>query len=355
MIEIQEYTPLADFTTLKLGGVARYFVECRSSDDIRAAMNFARANALRLHVLGGGSNTIFLDEGFKGLVLRIGLRGTRLSETGKDTLMTVAAGEHWDDIVKRAVQYNLSGIECLSGIPGFAGATPIQNVGAYGQEVAESIVSVQAIDRSTLKEVVFSNEECKFAYRTSRFNGEDIDGFIITEVVFRLRRNSQPQIRYPELHSYIESNMTANRQKTNEQRLAVVRESVLALRRKKSMVIDSADPNSRSVGSFFKNALLTHEEFAVLEQRCKDAGIQASVPTFVSGDEVKVPAAWLVEHAGFIKGHREGGVGVSSNHTLALVNHGGTTAELLLLAEKIQMTVFKTFGIRLEREPIIVR
>lgn len=355
MIEIQENISLAAFTTLKLGGKARYFVECKTIDAIRAAVGFANSKNLRLHVLGGGSNTIFPDDGFDGVILHIGLKGTRLSEEGTSTLMTVAAGEQWDDIVKRAVDLNLAGIECLSGIPGFTGATPIQNVGAYGQEVAETICYVKAIDRTIMKEVRFLSEECNFAYRKSRFNQEDLNRFIVTEVVFRLQRGAMAQIGYAELQRYVETNIDTNKLKTSGERLAAIRASVLALRKKKSMVIDATDLNSRSVGSFFKNAILSKEEFAALEQRCKDAGIEAAVPKFVSGEYVKVPAAWLVEQAGFTKGYREGGVGVSSNHSLALVNVDGTTSELLALAEKIQSTAFKTFGLRLEREPIIVK
>jgi UDP-N-acetylmuramate dehydrogenase len=353
-IQIAERIRLADFTTLKLGGDAKYFVECQSISHIHAASRFAQRNGIRVHVLGGGSNTIFLDEGFDGLVMKIGLRGIRLEREQNDVRLSVAAGEEWDAFVRLCVEKNLAGVECLSGIPGLVGATPIQNVGAYGQEVAETITEVKAIERATLNEVRFSNTECRFAYRRSRFNHEDANTFIITEVTFRLRVGGEPQIRYPELNKFFESNVDIKSLRSPREKLDAVRNSVIALRRKKSMVIDASDPNSRSVGSFFKNPMLTKEEFQALEQRCLANGLVDVIPTFAAGTQVKVPAAWLVEHAGFHKGFQQHGVGVSTNHSLALINLDGTTSELLALAEKIQATVFAKFGVRLAREPVVV-
>lgn len=353
-IQIAERIRLADFTTLKLGGDAKYFVECQSISHIQAAFRFAQRNGIRVHVLGGGSNTIFLDEGFDGLVVKIGLRGIRLEHERNDVRLTVSAGEEWDAFVRLCVEKNLAGVECLSGIPGLVGATPIQNVGAYGQEVAETITEVKAIERATLNEVRFSNTECRFGYRRSRFNHEDANTFIITEVTFRLRVGGEPQIRYPELNKFFESNVDIKSLRSPREKLDAVRNSVIALRRKKSMVIDASDPNSRSVGSFFKNPMLTKEEFQALEQKCRANGFVGGIPTFGAGVQVKVPAAWLVEHAGFHKGFQQHGVGVSTNHSLALINLDGTTSELLALAEKIQAAVFAKFGVRLEREPVVV-
>lgn len=353
-LDILENIRLADFTTLKLGGTARYFITCTTVPQIFSTLEYTRRNGIRVHVLGGGSNTIFRDEGFDGLVLKVALRGIHRVHTHNEVNLTVAAGVEWDEFVAFCIHNNLAGVECLSGIPGLVGATPIQNVGAYGQEVAETIIDVKAIERATLSEIHFSNNECRFTYRRSRFNADDIDKFLITEVTFRLKVGGEPQIRYPELKKYIASNIDFDRLESARKRLDAVRASVLALRRTKSMVIDANDANSRSVGSFFKNPVLTKSEFDAFATRCRAAGIGGSIPTFASGEQVKVPAAWLVENAGFPKGFRQHGVGVSTNHSLALVNIDGTTRELLALAEKIQATVFAKFGLKLEREPVVV-
>lgn len=352
---VQRNVRLADFTTLGLGGNAQYFIECTSVDQIHAAITLAHREKLAVQVLGGGSNTIFPDEGFYGLVLRVALRGVHFMRQEDDVKMVVAAGEPWDDFVKLCISYHLGGLECLSGIPGFVGATPIQNVGAYGQEVSDTIVLVKALDRKTLKEKTFSNSDCRFSYRRSRFNLSDADRYIILEVVYRLRMYGEPEIRYPELRTFIESTVDLRKMEAGSQRLGAVRDAVLSLRRKKSMLIDGDDPNAKSVGSFFKNPILSKAEFSAFEQRCKAINISGGVPTFPAGASVKVPAAWLVENTGFKKGYRKGGVGISSNHTLALVNYGGTATELLALAEQIQSNVYTTFGLKLEQEPIIVR
>ncbi len=353
-IKILNDVLLADYTTLGLGGTAKYFCECKSDEQIQSALEFAKREGLRVHILGGGSNTIFSDREFDGLVLKIALHGVRFMHTKDDVTVVAAAGEEWDSFVERCIQHNLAGVECLSGIPGLVGATPIQNVGAYGQEVAETIISVRAIDRQSLAEVDFTREECMFSYRRSRFNGEDADKFIILEVSFDLRLFGEPQIKYPELRKIIDSTVKLDSLARGSEKLQAVRSAVLSLRKRKSMVIDSADPNSRSVGSFFKNPVLSREEFAALENHCRTAGIMNSIPTFPSGDLTKIPAAWLVENAGFSKGYRANGVGISSNHSLALVNHNGTSAELLSMAEKIQAAVKNKFGIQLEREPVVV-
>ena len=355
MIDVKENVSLSDFTTLHLGGNATYFAECTHINEIHEAIEFARARGVRYHILGGGSNTIFLDEGFDGLVLRVALRGIQFIRELNDVKMVVAAGEGWDDFVKLCCGYGLAGVECLSGIPGMVGATPIQNVGAYGQEVAGTIVDVRALERRTLQVVNFTNKNCRFEYRQSRFNGEDRDAFIITEVTFKLCRLGEPELRYPELRKFIESSAEVQRLEAGHRKLESVRNAVLTLRRKKSMVLDPSDPNTRSVGSFFKNPLLTEVEVAAFEARVQAKGITSAIPTFPAGQHVKVPAAWLVEHAGFPKGYRKGGAGVSSNHSLALVNCGGTTRELLSLADEIRSNVLEKFGVQLEREPLVVR
>jgi UDP-N-acetylmuramate dehydrogenase len=353
-VQIVENTRLADFTTLKLGGTARYLVECNSIAQIQSALRCAQRNGIRVHVLGGGSNTIFPDEGFDGLVVKIAVRGIRFERERNDARLMVAAGEEWDAFVRFCIEKKLAGVECLSGIPGLVGATPIQNVGAYGQEVAESIVTVNAIERESQRERTFTNAECRFAYRASRFNTDDANRFVITAVTFRLKEFGEPAIRYPELERLLAATIAAATIRAGRVRLQTARDAVLTLRKNKSMVIDAADPNSRSVGSFFKNPLLTKIEFDAFEKECRASGISGSIPTFVAGEKVKVPAAWLVENAGFQKGFRQNGVGVSTNHSLALINIDGTTRELLALASKIRSTVFEKFGVRLEREPVVV-
>lgn len=354
MIALQQDVSLAELTTIGLGGKAKYFVCCETRDELVAGIRVADEYGMPMQVLGGGSNTIFRDEGFEGLVMKVGLRGIRYVQNGADVTLSVAAGEDWDAFVRFCVAHGFGGVECLSGIPGLVGAVPMQNVGAYGQEAAETIVEVCAINRRTLEDVRFSNAECRFGYRRSRFNAEDVNAFVITEVTFRLRADAEARLAYPELRAYAESHLQLSQLKPGLEQLAAVREAVLALRRRKSMVIDPNDPNARSVGSFFKNPILTPEAFDELKARCRQLGIANQPPTFPHDGHVKVPAAWLVENAGYSKGFRKGGVGISANHALALVNFGGTTRELLSLAAEIQTTVAARFGIRLEREPVVV-
>lgn len=259
--------------------------------------------------------------------------------------MKVAAGEDWDAFVAECVERNLAGIETLSGIPGSAGATPIQNVGAYGQDVSQAIVSVKVLDTETLEEVEFSNEQCGFGYRSSRFKTEDAGRYVVVAVTFQLVKDGKPTLKYPQLIEKVGS---------RGQELAAVRRAVLELRRSKSMVIDESDPHSRSCGSFFMNVVFSKDDFEKFMQRIGRLKLKNEMPSFSSGDEVKVPAAWLVEQAGFEKGQRHGGVGISQNHMLALVNYEGTTEELLTLAEQIQRKVKDVFNVELKREPMVV-
>lgn len=338
---IQEQIPLGPRTTLGLGGNARYFAPCQTLTQVRQSLEWANAHRLPVHVLGGGSNVFFSDTGYGGLVLHIQLRGIEFN----GSTATVAAGENWDHFVVQAIDRGLAGIECLSGIPGLAGATPIQNVGAYGQEVKETISTVRTLDRRSLAEKSFSNADCQFAYRHSRFKGPDRERYIVLQVQYQLRTDGQPQLRYAELERSVRA---LGPLAAGAAALRQVREVVLALRAGKSMLIDANDANSRSAGSFFVNPTIGAEQFAALQKRYKD------IPSFAVSDGVKVPAAWLVENAGFAKGYRHAGVGVSQKHALALVNCGGTTSELLELAAQIQQRVEELFAIRLQREPVFV-
>jgi UDP-N-acetylmuramate dehydrogenase len=353
-MEIKRNEPIAPYTTLGLGGPARFFALAYSVEQLREALAFARKERVPVFVLGGGSNIIAPDAGFEGLIVKVGIRGVRTEASGNSTEVTAGAGEEWDSIVRYCIERGLAGIECLSGIPGFVGAAPIQNVGAYGQEVKDTIVGVSAIDRKTMTDIRLTNAECVFGYRQSRFKAQDADRFIITEVTFRVRPNGRPEIRYPELKRYLESSVHLDDLPSGKPALEAVRAGVLALRKSKSMVLDPSDPHSRSVGSFFMNPILTEGEFQRLQERFASHGSGGSIPSFAAESGVKVPAAWLIEHSGFAKGYRRGGVGISLHHSLALVNYGGSTRELLALAQEIQDGVLTTFGITLQREPVIV-
>ena len=335
---------LAPHTTMGLGGPARWFARCTNVEELRASLRFAEREGLPVQVFSGGSNIIFADEGFDGVALNVALLGFRVEESPDDAVLTVAAGVPWDSVAQRAAGEGWGGIECLSGIPGSTGGTPIQNVGAYGQDVGETLTSLRALDRRTLREREFSRDECGFGYRESRFKGPDAGLFIITEVRFRLRRKGEPEIRYPELARELEMT-TGGRRLTP----ADVRDAVIALRRKKSMVLDASDENSRSVGSFFTNPVVSQKFF---EEKLKGLPI----PTFPAPrGGIKISAAWLVEHSGFPKGFRMHGAGISEHHALAIVNRGGKTADVMALAGEIEKQVHGKFGIRLEREPVVVR
>jgi UDP-N-acetylmuramate dehydrogenase len=352
-IALQENIPLARYTTLGLGGLARYFCQCTSEGALREALALARQRALRIQILGGGSNVVFADAGFAGLVVKVAIGGAEFRETANAVEVRAGAGVEWDALVRDTVQRGCSGVECLSGIPGTVGATPIQNVGAYGQEVSDTLVSITCLERERLGRVVFTRDECEFGYRDSRFKRRDRDRYVVLDVTLRLRRGAAPVIRYPELADAVRQRAALDTLPPTAA-VQVVRETVLVLRRRKSMVLDPADPNARSAGSFFVNPVLSPPAFEELVRRWRASGGVDPVPAFPTADNVKVPAAWLVEHAGFVKGQRHGGAGISTRHALALVNLGGTTADLLALAASIERAVYERFGIRLEREPVVV-
>ncbi len=340
---------LAPHTTIKLGGQAEHFVVAETIEDIKEALQYAQTNGLPLWVLGGGSNTIFPDEGYTGVILKLAVRGITEKESGEAVLITAGAGEPWDDFVAYTIDKGYAGLECLSGIPGLVGATPIQNVGAYGQEVSEVIEHVRVIERDTGHEKIFKNEACHFGYRTSRFKTSDANRYIVVSVTYRLQKNGAPTMVYPEL----KKNITEALQ--HDPSLAEVREAVIGLRRKKSMVIDPNNPNSQSCGSFFVNPIITKQDFVAVQEKWKQTGNDpADIPHFEQHGAIKIPAAWLIEQAGFTKGSTHNGVAISEDHALALVNKEGTTKALLDFASEIETKVFETFGIQLVREPVVV-
>ncbi|HET7295693.1 MAG TPA: UDP-N-acetylmuramate dehydrogenase [Gemmatimonadales bacterium] len=349
----REHVRLAPYTTLGLGGEARYLVECDRAAGVAAALIWARERRLPVYVLGGGSNVVFPDAGFPGLVLRVTIGGIEFRDSPAPEVRA-GAGVGWDTLVQETVERGWTGIECLSGIPGTVGGTPIQNVGAYGQEIAEALVSVTCLDRTTLERRTFGAAECAFGYRDSRFKRGDRGRFVVLEVTLRLARDTVPRIRYAELARALGGPAGLEADPPG-QAVRRAREAVLALRRGKSMVLDPTDPNTRSVGSFFTNPVLSPPAFAGLEARWRASGGRGDIPTYPADGGVKVPAAWLVEQAGFPKGYRRGGAGISTRHALALVNLGGTSAELLALAQAVADGVRATFGIALAYEAGIVR
>jgi UDP-N-acetylmuramate dehydrogenase len=338
---IEENVPLAPLTTIGIGGPARFFFRATTVDDVREALVWARDRSLATFILGGGSNLLVSDAGFDGLVVHVDLRGIAIeSADGDYAMVKVAAGEPWDPFVAFAVKREFAGIECLSGIPGLTGATPIQNVGAYGQEVSETIARVEALDRTTGLVVWLTNAECRFGYRSSLFKNIERERYIVLSVTYRLRRGGTATVKYPELQKYIDEHRIALDD------LRGVRGAVIAIRKRKGMVIVASDPDTRSDGSFFMNPVVTAAEYDAFARRAPDA------PHFPSGDDVKLSAAWLIEHAGFHKGLVHGNVGLSSKHTLAIINRGGgTAAEVVELVRMIQTGVREKFGVDIHPEP----
>lgn len=345
---IREQVPLAPLTTLGVGGPARYFIEASTESEVREGAEFAQSRQLPLFILGGGSNLVVSDAGFDGLVLKIALGGTEQIESGGDEVVFRAeAGEDWDGFVALTVQAGCAGIECLSGIPGTVGGTPVQNVGAYGQEVSATIRAVEALDLRTLGTTILPNSDCGFGYRSSRFNTTERGRYVILRVSFALHRGGRPSLRYADLQRYFADH-------PDEPSLTEVRSAVRAIRQSKAMLIVPEDEDARSAGSFFKNPTVPVAEFEALAERLGSLGLQ--LPSYPAADGLrKLPAAWLVEHAGFAKGYSSGAAGISRRHTLAIVNRGGATAsDILALKDEIQRRVRNEFGIELQPEPVFV-
>jgi UDP-N-acetylmuramate dehydrogenase len=352
---------LSGYTTLRVGGPAARLVEADTASDVFAVVRDADLAGEPVLVLGGGSNLLVADAGFDGTVVRVATAGVAVRQADDLVKVTVAAGENWDGLVEWAVSEKLAGIECLAGIPGLAGATPIQNVGAYGQEVASTISAVRVFDRDSGSELTFDTAACAFGYRTSIFKitGRGCEGsggptgrYVVLDVTFGLARDpmSAP-VRYAELAAKLGVEVG------EQAPLADVRDAVLALRRGKGMVLDPADPDTASAGSFFTNPVLDQAQLAELELVVSARSPGAKVPRFPADDgRVKVPAAWLIEQAGFGKGFGgPGGARISTKHTLALTNHGGATAaDLVALARQVVAGVRDRFGVELTNEPVLV-
>ncbi len=346
-MKIREHLTLAPYTTFQVGGPARFFVEAADESEVLQALQHARSHSLPLFVLGGGSNLVVADTGWPGLVLKIGISGISTRESNGKRLFHAGAGEDWDKLVALSVEQNCAGIECMSGIPGTVGGTPVQNVGAYGQEVAETITSVRVIEIATGNVTEMSNAECGFSYRTSIFNSTQKGRYIVTQVSYLLTPGGAPRIDYADLKRHFAG-------RSQSPSLGQTREAVRQIRASKAMLITAGDDDCRSAGSFFKNpivAVAEYERIAALSV-CREQ----KPPSYPAEDgQVKISAAWLVERSGFHKGFAMGRVGISRKHSLAIVNRGGATAaEIVELKNRVQEGVANVFGVTLHPEPVFV-
>jgi len=344
-VGIREQVPLAPLTTLRLGGPAARLVEARGAEEIVAAVSAADAAGQPLLLIGGGSNLVLSDDGWPGTVVVLRGRGVTVAAEGDRRVVTAQAGEPWDELVARTVAEGWAGVECLAGIPGLTGATPVQNVGAYGQEVSDTIVAVRVWDRDRGEARELAAEDCGFGYRHSVF--KTTERYVVLEVTFALRaaEKSGP-VRYAELARALAVEVGGVAP------LADVPAAVLALRRGKGMVVDAADPDTWSVGSFFTNPVLDDAALAAFEARL-DPG--ATYPSWPAAGGRKLSAAWLIERSGFRKGYGGDAVRLSGKHTLALTHRGGgTTAQLLALAGELRDGVRSRFSVTLEPEPRLV-
>jgi UDP-N-acetylmuramate dehydrogenase len=348
-LKIQENILLAPYTTLQVGGPARYFMVAASESDLREAVDFAAGKRLPLFVLGGGSNLLVSDAGWPGVVVHISLRGIEFGYENDFMLFYAAAGESWDSFVAQTVEQRCAGLECLSGIPGTVGGTPVQNVGAYGQEVSRTIHRVRVLELSSGRVMELSNSDCGFQYRRSIFNTSAAAKYVVVEVGFRLKKGGAPTLDYADVKNFFAS-------ATTRPSLSQVREAVRQIRAGKAMLITPGDEDSRSAGSFFKNPLVTEADAQRIELLAQQLVPGKTMPRYNGeGGLVKLSAAWLVEQSGFHKGYQHGSVAISRKHSLAIVNRGGATArDIIALKDQIQAKVFDKWGVRLSPEPVFV-
>ncbi len=348
---VAEHVPLASLTTLGLGGPARYLATPSTQDELVACLEWGNKQQLERWILGGGSNVVIADEGLPGLVIQWVPKERRVvQETEAFVDVLVEGGHNWDELVAWSVENNLAGIECLSGIPGSVGAAPIQNIGAYGQELCETFVKATVLDLETYTTSEWDAQRCDFGYRHSALKPSAGRRFLVLDVTLRFTRNGEPALRYGELQHTLEAS-------DKPISLALVRETVIRLRRRKGMVFDPNDPNSRSAGSFFTNPILSLEEVEGVREKLADILAKGlTMPVYPAGEgQQKLAAAWLIERAGLTKGTRWGNVGISDVHALALVNKGGgTTEELLSAAKQIQKQVLERTGVLLQPEPVFL-
>jgi UDP-N-acetylmuramate dehydrogenase len=349
-ISIRENVLLAPYTTLGIGGPARYFISVKREEHIPEALDFASKCGCPVFIFGSGSNVVVSDSGFPGVIIKIEITG--VNSFDDEHMISIAAGEEWDSLVQRCVGLNLAGIECLSGIPGTVGAAPVQNIGAYGEEASDVILSVRVFDRESQDVLELSAADCRFGYRSSIFNTSEAGRYIILKVSLGLRVDGAPRIHYPDLQLRFGK-------RSRPPSLREVRDAVLQIRESKAMVLREGDPDSKSVGSFFKNPILDNAAAANADDKahvCGLLGISEKIPSFhIAEGKEKLPAAWLIERAGFTKGLIRGNAAISSKHTLALINRGGASAkDILDLMHLIQKRVYELFGVELQPEPTFV-
>lgn len=346
-IEIRQNVPLADMTTFEVGGPARYFVKIACEEDAVSALAFAGEKGLETMVLGGGSNVLISDEGFPGLVILNRITGYAVEESGDTMLVTVGGGEDWQDFADLCVARGWQGVECLAGIPGTVGAAPIQNIGAYGQEVSQVIAQVRCLETATGRAVTFTNEECAFRYRESIFNTREAGNHIVTSVTFRLARGKAPAVLYRELEERLAHSLSPT--------LAEVRDAVLAIRAGKGVLIRTGYESFRCAGSFFKNPVVTRSRFESVEKLVAGQRGARNWAWPVPDGDVKISAAYLIQSTGFDRGCFRGNVGISPHHTLILINRGGATAgEMVDFAAEVQRRVADRFGVLLMPEARLI-
>ncbi|HAA54615.1 MAG TPA: UDP-N-acetylenolpyruvoylglucosamine reductase [Myxococcales bacterium] len=350
-LPVSSQVSMADKTTLRLGGPAQFFATPTTRDDLLACLVWADTHALPVTILGGGSNVVVADKGISGLVLQYAASDKQiLREDQGHVYVRVDAGHEWDAFVEWSVKQDLAGVECLSGIPGHVGAAPIQNIGAYGQDVSETFMSAEILDRESHQIQTWDKEACAFGYRDSRLKQSPKGRYIVLSVTFSLTKDGPPTLRYPELQRSVQ-------EQTSPQSLQTVRQQVLSLRKKKSMVIDPNDPNSQSAGSFFVNPIISDKQADQVAEKMKHTLKQGEkMPRYPAGPgQSKLSAAWLIDRSGLHKGYGDGPIGLSDNHTLAIVHKGnGSTQALMTFAEHIREHVRKAAGVELVQEPVLL-
>ncbi len=348
-LQIQQQVPLAPFTTFRIGGPARFFCEVATEEALLEAVRFARERGLKIFVLGGGSNLLVSDAGFNGLVLHLAINTpTQTVYAGIMVEYQVAAGTDWDAFVLSVCEQGITGVECLAGIPGLVGGSPIQNIGAYGQEAADTLDSVRALDLESLEFVTLSRDDCGFSYRHSIFNTTHRDRYIVTRVGFSFNSAAKPKLTYADLTKHFAAQMASGETPTPIQINRAVRE----IRHEKGMLLVDGEQDCRSAGSFFKNPIVPETALVCIATALDLDPV--TIPHWPAGEgNIKLPAAWLLERAGFVKGFVFGEAGISSRHTLALINRGRATEnDIAGLRNAIQREVSARFSIRLEQEPV---
>ncbi len=340
MVDIKERYNLADLTTFKIGGLADYFAMVSSVAELKEALNFAHEKKLPVQILGGGSNVLISDAGFRGLVIQNAIKDLQIEDTG---YVAAGAGENWDDVVARAVERNLAGIECLSGVPGTVGGALVQNIGAYGQSLSDIALEALVTEIATGKELIFSASECKFSYRNSFFKANP-NKYVVTEVRLMLKPGAKPNISYPDVKKELENNPNPS--------LTDVRKAIIKIRAAKGYLIMSGFQSYNTAGSFFKNPIVDSQVFERLKPILGDVSVNRY---WQVGNEYKIAAAFLMQEAGFGKGFRQGNVGISPKHSLSVVNFGNAKAlEVKFFSEKIKQTVLEKFSVKLEEEILYV-